>query len=265
MRKAHAVFERAAIFVGALVGERRQELMRQIAVRAVQLDHVIADAVDALGGGGEFAEAALDVVLGHGVRHRPAGVVGDRRRRFRRPGVRSFEDRLAAGGRRRGRAFAAGMRELHAELGDAVLAAEIVHALERGFVLVGIHAGAFRRDAALRIDVGHLAHHQAGGAERHIAEMHQVPVVGRAVVGIVLAHRRHHDAVRQCETAQRDRRKQDASHWSDFLSSSGEFKRRVYLNSRCRRRNRRAWPPPGSRSPRTGRIRSRRYSTAICR
>ena len=103
--------------------------------------------------------------------------------------------------------------------------AEIVHALERGFVFVGIHAGAFRRNASLRIDVGHLAHHQPGGAERHVAEMHEVPIVGRAVVGIVLAHRLHHDPVRQRETAQGDRRKQDASHGFDFLSRNGEFKR----------------------------------------
>ena len=43
--------------------------MGQIAVCGVQLDYVIADAIDAFGGGGELADAALDVVLGHGVRH----------------------------------------------------------------------------------------------------------------------------------------------------------------------------------------------------
>ena len=162
---------------------------------------------------------ALDVVLGHRVRHGPPRVVGNRRRRLRRPAtVFLGQDRLAASGRRRGRAFTASMRELYAELGDAILTAEIVHALERGLVVVRIHAGAFRRDAALRIDVGHLAHHQSRGAERHIAEMHQVPVVGRAVVGIVLAHGRDHDPVRQGQTAHGDGREQDASHWEDFLS-----------------------------------------------
>ena len=120
--KAHAIFERAAIFVGAFVGERRQELMGKIAVRAMQLDDIVADAVDALGGGGELVEAALDVVLGHRVRHRPAGIVGNGRRRLRRPAALLFgQDRLAAGRRRHGRAFASGMCELHAELGDAVL------------------------------------------------------------------------------------------------------------------------------------------------
>ena len=39
-RKAQPVFERAAVFVGALVGERRDERRQQIAVRAVQLEPV---------------------------------------------------------------------------------------------------------------------------------------------------------------------------------------------------------------------------------
>src|SRR3954447_7006496 len=38
--EAHAFPERAAIFVGALVRDRRQELMQEVAVRAVQLDRV---------------------------------------------------------------------------------------------------------------------------------------------------------------------------------------------------------------------------------
>ena len=199
--KTHAIFGRSAIFVGALVGDRRQELMGEVAVRAVELDDVVADAVDALRGGGEFAEAALDVVLGHGMGHRPAGVVGDGRWRLRRPRVRTFKDRLAARRRRRGRALAAGMRQLHAELGHTVGPAEIVHPLERRLVFVRPHAGTSRRDPPLRIDVGHLAHHEAGAAERHVAEMHQMPIVRRAVVGIVLAHRRNHDAVGQSKPA----------------------------------------------------------------
>ena len=34
--------------------------MGKITVRAVQFDHVVADAFDALGGCGEFADAAFD-------------------------------------------------------------------------------------------------------------------------------------------------------------------------------------------------------------
>ena len=136
---------RAAVFVAALVRYRRHELVQQIAVAAVQLDHIVADAIDALGRRGEIADAALDVVLGHGVRHRPAGVVGDGRWRLRRPTAFLFSQyRLAARRWRRSRAFASGVRKLHAEFRDAISAAEIVHAFERHLVIVGIHAGAFR-------------------------------------------------------------------------------------------------------------------------
>ena len=50
-----AAVEGDAIFVDALVRERRQELMGKITVSAVQLDHVITNTIDTLGGGGEFA------------------------------------------------------------------------------------------------------------------------------------------------------------------------------------------------------------------
>jgi plasmid stabilization system protein ParE len=188
--------------------------MQQIAVAAVQLDHVVADAIDALGRRGEFADAALDVVFGHGVRHRPAGVIGDGRRRLGSPAAFFFgQDRLAARRRRRGRTLASGVRKLHAEFGDAIGTAEIVHALERRLVIVGPHAGAFRRNPPDRIDVGHLAHHEPRAAEREAAEMHQVPIGCRPIVGIVLAHRRDDDPIGKSEPAQRDGRKQDASHF----------------------------------------------------
>ena len=47
-RKAQAVLERAAVFVRAAVGQRREEAREQIAVGAVQLEHVEAGALAAL-------------------------------------------------------------------------------------------------------------------------------------------------------------------------------------------------------------------------
>ena len=191
-------------------------MMGKIAVSAMQLDHVVADTVHALCGCGEFAHNALNVVFGHGVRHRPSPIHREllteppaSRRRVHR------ENRLASSGGRRGRPFAARMRELYAEFRHAILTAEVVHPLEGGLVVVRPHARAFWRDAALRIDVRHLAHHQAGGTERHIAKVHQVPVVGRAVVRIVLAHGRDHDPVRQGQTTHGDGREQNASRFRD--------------------------------------------------
>jgi hypothetical protein len=43
-RKAYAVLERSAVSIGALVGDRREELVPQITVRAMDLDAVHAQA-----------------------------------------------------------------------------------------------------------------------------------------------------------------------------------------------------------------------------
>ncbi len=49
-RKPHAVLHRAAIDVGAVVGDRRQELVQQIAVRRVDLENIEAGPAGADGG-----------------------------------------------------------------------------------------------------------------------------------------------------------------------------------------------------------------------
>src|SRR5262249_7228505 len=66
--------------------------------------------------------------------------------------------------RRRGRAFASGMRKLDAQLGDAVSPTKVMDALERRLIVVRPHARAFRRNTAAWIDIGHLAHHESGAA-----------------------------------------------------------------------------------------------------
>ena len=147
--------------------------MQAVAVRAVQLDHVEAEPQAAQGGVDERVLHPLQPDRVERDRRVPPGVVGDRRRRLRRPAAfRLAQNRLAAGRRRRSRPLAAGMRKLHAELGDAVSAAEVMDPLERHLVLVRPHAGAFRRDAAARIDIGHLAHHEARAPQGKAAEMH---------------------------------------------------------------------------------------------
>ena len=113
----HAVLQRAAPAVGALVGERRQELVQQVAMRAVQLDEVEAGALGAPGAPRRTGRS--------GPRSRPrsarAARASPRRRRWPRPRRSARDPRSAAAGRRLPRAagggLAAGMGELHAELG----------------------------------------------------------------------------------------------------------------------------------------------------
>ena len=93
------------------------------------------------------------------------------------------------------RALAAGMRDLDAELRGAGPARRLHDARERGFVVVGVKPEAAVRDAAGALDMGCFHNDQRGAGIGQHAEMHQVPVIGAAVVGGILAHRRNDNAV----------------------------------------------------------------------
>ena len=119
------------------------------------------------------------------------------------------------------------MRDLDAELGGAHAAAMRDHARQRGLVVVGIKPEAAMGDAAMALDMGRLDDHQRRAGIRQHAEMDQVPVVGAAVVGGVLAHRRDHDAVGKLEAGQLIRREKGAAHGMGILDcgSAGEAQR----------------------------------------
>ena len=70
-------------------------------------------------------------------------------------------------------------------------------------------------DAAVALDMRRLDDHQRGAGIRQHAEMHQVPVVGAAVVGRILAHRRDDDAVGKRQAGQSDRREKGTAHDAD--------------------------------------------------
>jgi hypothetical protein len=82
------------------------------------------------------------------------------------------------------------------------------HARQCSLIVVGIEPKASVRDAAVPLDVGCLDDYQRGAGMRHHAEMHQVPVVGAAIVARVLAHGRHDDAVGEIETGKAKGREQ---------------------------------------------------------
>jgi hypothetical protein len=72
---------------------------------------------------------------------------------------------------------------------DAVSTTEIHHALESELVLITVDTEAAVRDASDPRDVGCFGDHQSGRSHSELAEMHDVPVVGGAVLRHVLAHR----------------------------------------------------------------------------
>ena len=145
-REAQAVFQRAAVFVGALVGQRRDEAREQIAVRGVQLDHVEARALGALHRLHVIGDRRVHVGARHRARHLAVRIIGQGRGRDDRP-VALGQRLVDAVPHQPGRALAPGMAELQAELRAGVGVDEIDDALPGRLLRVVVHAGAAGRDA----------------------------------------------------------------------------------------------------------------------
>ncbi len=186
--------------------------MQQIAVREMQLDGVEAEPHRALGGIGEGGAYARHILFGHGARRMPARSERQRRGRDRLPGILSRRQRLGAFPWTLRRSLASGMGELDGELCRSDVPAMRDDAIERLLAGIGIEPEAAVGDAAVALDMGRLDDQHAGAGIRQHAEMGHVPVVGDAVVGAVLAHRRNDDAVGNVEVGEPYGREQGTRH-----------------------------------------------------
>ena len=204
--KRMRLLERAAVVVVAPVGDRRQELMQQVAVRRVQLDGIEPERIGALR---RPHEGRLDARQAR--RHRaPAGggspgACGSAEGATvcQAPCVR--RQALAALPRHVARRLAARMARAGSRPGmrECARMAASTRA-ERRLVVVAIEAEVAGRDAPERLDRGRLDDQQPGARQRELPEVDQVPVGRIAVLGRVLAHRRDHDAVAQRQRAERE-------------------------------------------------------------
>ena len=97
------------------------------------------------------------------------------------------------------------MRELYAEFCGPNTLAMRDHMRERRLIRVGIEPKAAMRDAADALDMRRFNDEEPGAGIRQHAKMREMPVIGTAIVGAVLAHRRDDDAVSQGEGAQLQR------------------------------------------------------------
>ena len=193
--------------------------MQQIAVGAMKFDEVEAHAQRSLRRLDEGAPQTREIVSVRRLRRRPVGRERDRRRAERPPCLRIIgRQGFTAFGGGRGRSLSAGMAELNADLGEADALYDPGNMGERPLAVVGIEAGAARRDAADRFDAGGFDHHQCGTRGGEAADMLEVPVLRDALDSAVLAHRRHHDAIGQSQAAQADRPESDAAAPSRWLA-----------------------------------------------
>ena len=204
-----------AVLVLALVGERREELVQEVAVRRVQLDARRSRCASRAAAEATKASTSCRISAdGQLVRHVPALAEwqsataprvghGDWSGAERTRALPTAPATKPCG--RRGASWMpiGFLRQA---------AAGVDHALHRRLVVLAVEAGAAVRDAAFARHVGRLDHHQPGAAVGEVAEVHEVPVVHAAVVGGVLAHRRDDDAVGQRDAAEVDRREKSRRH-----------------------------------------------------
>ena len=178
-REAHAVQFAAAILVVAQIGERREELMDQVAVRAMDIEHVEAGLMRAP----RRLPPALDH-FGISARQHARRRIGlgrvDRARRDKLPLVPVVDlgrwlQRRAAFPRPEAPRLAPRVAELDARH-RVVQADEIDAALQPGNERVVPQAEIADRAAAAPLDLGRLHEDEAGAARRVAADIHQVPV-----------------------------------------------------------------------------------------
>jgi hypothetical protein len=219
---AGAMLERPAVFVGAAVLERIEELRNQIAVRGVDLDHVEPGLARADGGGGIGVDGLADVERRHRARH--DGLVGHLEHRMGDRG--RCDRRLAADVESR---VAAAVAELDGALGAARVdfARELEQPRDEAVVVDAELAKAMTADAR---GGGHLDRDQADAAA-HARHVVVDAVVGDEplVVGEARRHRRHNDAVSDLDRSDPRRREEDVHR---RISSRGS--RRRPCRSPCR-------------------------------
>jgi len=221
-QETHAVLARAAITIRTLVAQWREKFMQQIAMAAVQLKKLKACL--------ERTPRRITKARNHGfnqlgvhfARERKSVGVGQGRGRKHIPGPIRRGKRLRALPRARHRTFAARVRKLDTR--DRPLARNEACNRAKPIALFVIpQSQAMFGDAAARFNMRCLDAHDARATDRARRQMMAVPFVGQAILGRVLAHRRHHDPVLGGHAAQRDRTEQmrmpfplqDAAHVLD--------------------------------------------------
>ena len=196
-REPGAVFEAAAVRVAAVVGAVAQELIEQVAIRAVQFDAVEAGGLGVLGGGAELRDDRRQFVQFQRARRRDLdlavvrkGFAFDRQRR------RGDRQRAVVEVRMRD---AADMPELR-EDAAARLVDRLGHLFPAGDLRRRVHARGADIADALRADLGGLGDDQPGGRA--------LGVVGRgqrvrhiAVERPAARHRRQDQPVLELEIA----------------------------------------------------------------
>ena len=167
-RKAHALGQRATVRIGAPIGDRRQELVQQVAVRRMQLDGIEPEPLRAQCGVHEGPAHARKprVVERRG---------GGRLRRAATPTAPPAASRPARGAINAPPRHGTSLDPLRPawaswiEIGTGIAPHAGQHVRQRALAAVGVQAQATRRDAPDRLDRRRLDDQQPGAGDRQLA------------------------------------------------------------------------------------------------
>jgi hypothetical protein len=222
-QKANAVVVASTVGVGALVGERREKLVQEVAVGGVDLDEVEAGCMSAVSGLREGVDDSIDAGLIEGLGNGVIRCKGDGAGTEGLPAAFAGTEKTLAGEGRGHGSFASGMGELNARA-DALSVDELRDARKAGDVVVGVNAEIGGGDAAFSEDRGGFEHDEGGSALGAGAEVDEVPIVGESILGGVLAHGGDADAVGEGDRTELKRRKKRMAHDGLCLEKELDFK-----------------------------------------
>ena len=108
--------------------------------------------------------------------------------------------------------------------------------LQRLDVVVFPNSKVARSNAPVRGNRRRLDHYEGDPAGSPAAEMNQMPVIGKSILGGILAHRRHGDPVPKCDTPNRQGAEQiDLGHLPVVLcaglTGAGGYAHRLVFQS----------------------------------
>ncbi len=173
--------------------------MKQIAVRAVQLDNIKTGRQCPPRCGTEIFDQQLNLAFAQGVRGRPALVEWKPGRGNGGPGA--FGKRSAPLPRPLARALKTGVKELDA-CSRSVRVEKIGNPFQGGRLLVVPDARAAFRDPAGGVDRRRFHEHETCAAQREPPQMHEMEVCCLPLDSAVHRHRRDHHPVAQRKTTQ---------------------------------------------------------------
>jgi hypothetical protein len=179
-KQADSILKTASVVIRALVGERREELVEQITVGGMNLDHIKASLEGAARSQDKGVDDGRDAGLVESLGWSVVGREGQCAGRNSLPTALGGQERALSAGGSLGAGFATGMSELDGRTGT-LRVNELNNSPESGDVRVVPKPEITRGDAALGENSRGFKDGQAGATLNAATQVDEVPIGGKAV------------------------------------------------------------------------------------